>query len=89
MPPKHGQFTIISNNCWGAGAYHEADLPYQTPFVGLWILGPDYIKLLRNLKEYLFGRIDFTNVSRYVFVEEGRKSVGGAAYTLLVCWKMV
>lgn len=42
-------FSVISNNCWGGFLYQYYNLKYLTPFVGLFIFAPDYIKLLRNL----------------------------------------
>lgn len=41
-------FTIISNNCWGTRIYQKFGLPYQSPFQSLFLLAPDYIKLLTN-----------------------------------------
>ncbi|MBO4674558.1 MAG: DUF1919 domain-containing protein [Elusimicrobiaceae bacterium] len=44
-------FTIISNNCWGGHVYQRYNLPYQTPFLGLFIPAPCYVKLLENFEE--------------------------------------
>lgn len=46
-------FTIISNNCWGGELYKELNLAYNTPFIGLFIYAPCYIKMLKNLRFYL------------------------------------
>ncbi len=59
------EFTIISNDCWGHQVYQELDLPYCTPFVGLFILAPCYLKLLQNLEGYLSTPLTFTETSRY------------------------
>ena len=41
-------FTIISNNCFAGFVYQKFDIQYNTPFIGLFILGPDYIYLLKS-----------------------------------------
>ena len=46
-------FTIISNNCFAGFVYQKFDIQYNTPFVGLFILGPDYIYLLKNFNELM------------------------------------
>ena len=58
-------FTIVSNNCWGAEIYRELGLQYQTPFVGLAIFAPCYIKLIKDLPRYMGETLKFTNISRY------------------------
>ena len=54
---KNKNFTIICDNCWAGKVYQELGLPYQTPFVGMFVFSPDYIKMLKNLKHYLSGDI--------------------------------
>ena len=54
---KNKNFTIICDNCWAGKVYQELGLPYQTPFVGMFVFSPDYIKMLKNLKYYLSGDI--------------------------------
>lgn len=58
-------FTIISDNCWGGQIYQELNIPYNTPFVGLFIFSPDYIKLLENLEYYLNLELRFVKNSKY------------------------
>jgi uncharacterized protein (DUF1919 family) len=71
---KDKQFTIISNNCWGAPIYTELGLPYMTPFVGLYVNAPCYLKLLKNLKPYLESPLVFTETSRYEVYNEKKKA---------------
>ncbi len=59
------QFVIISNNCWGAEIYRSLGLEYNTPFVGLFIYGPDYLKLLKRLDYYLSLELCFTKKSNW------------------------
>ena len=46
-------FSIISNNCWGGFIYQYFGLPYKSPFIGLFLFAPDYIRLLSDLKKYM------------------------------------
>jgi uncharacterized protein (DUF1919 family) len=64
------QFTIVSNNCWGAEAYRELGLQYQTPFVGLAVFAPCYLKLVQDLPTYMGQALRFTKESRYREVNE-------------------
>lgn len=52
-------FSIISNNCWGTFIYKKFGLPYQSPFVNLFIFAPDYIKLLENFSPDLLDTLTF------------------------------
>ncbi|WP_156010083.1 DUF1919 domain-containing protein [Streptococcus ruminantium] len=66
---RNKKFTIICDNCWAGKVYQELGLPYQTPFVGMFIFSPDYIKLLKNLEHYLrFGgaSLKFVKQSKYI-----------------------
>lgn len=49
----NNSFTIISNNCWGGMLYESYDLPKQSPTIGLYFMASDYIKFVKNLREYL------------------------------------
>jgi uncharacterized protein (DUF1919 family) len=46
-------FSIISNNCWGGYVYQYFGLEYKTPFIGLYIFGPDYIRLIKDFDYYM------------------------------------
>lgn len=50
---RNGNFSIISNNCWGGLVYDEFHLPYLSPTVGMWFPSADYIKFVSNLEYYL------------------------------------
>ncbi|NJB72431.1 uncharacterized protein (DUF1919 family) [Saonia flava] len=58
-------FVIVSKNCWGGQLYKWLDLPYSTPFVGLFLCGPCYIKLLKNFEHYLNQELQFIEKSKY------------------------
>ena len=70
---KDNNFTIISNDCWGAGAYGSFRLMYKTPFIGTRVFAPCYIELLKDLRNYIESPLTFIDVSRYDFMNEHRK----------------
>ncbi|UBF27339.1 DUF1919 domain-containing protein [Kovacikia minuta CCNUW1] len=70
---RNKNFTIISNNCWGGEVYREFGLPYQTPFVGLFLFAPCYIQLLQNPRTYLEQTLRFITCSKYQPANEARK----------------
>ncbi len=63
---KNKEFVIISNNCWGAEIYKTLGVPYNTPFVGLFIFGPDYLRLLENIDYYLDLKLNFKQESKWL-----------------------
>ncbi|KHD44216.1 DUF1919 domain-containing protein [Streptococcus hongkongensis] len=62
---KNRTFSIISDNCWGARVYQELGLPYNTPFVDLFIFSNDYIKLVSRLRYYMNSELRFISESKY------------------------
>lgn len=52
-------FSIISNNCWGTFIYKKFNLPYQSPFVNLFIFSDDYLRLLHNFSPKILQTISF------------------------------
>lgn len=59
-------FVIISNNCWGGDIYQALGLPYNTPFIGMFINAPCYIRLLQNPEKYLLNTpMTFIAKSKY------------------------
>ncbi|MHC5830493.1 MAG: DUF1919 domain-containing protein, partial [Nostoc sp.] len=69
---KNRNFSIISDDCYGGSVYRELGLQYTTPFVGLFILAPCYLKLLSNLSYYLQSDLLFQQHSKYPEVEYKR-----------------
>jgi len=57
------EFVIISNNCWGAEVYLNLKKQYNTPFIGTFLFGPDYIKLLERFDHYMSQPLQFTTKS--------------------------
>jgi uncharacterized protein (DUF1919 family) len=57
--------TIISNDCYGGEIYRSLGAQYNTPFIGLMIMAPCYIKLLKSLEFYLSKELQFIKQSKY------------------------
>ncbi|MBW3127585.1 DUF1919 domain-containing protein [Hymenobacter profundi] len=72
---RNTDFTIFSNDCWGSEVYKYFNLPYNTPFVGLMLMAPCYIKFLSDPKFYLSKKLVFQKESRYESINELRKRI--------------
>lgn len=53
------EFTVISNNCWGANIYQSYGISYKSPTIGMYIMPNDYIKFIGNLRYYMGLKLDF------------------------------
>ncbi len=62
---RRKNFVIIANNCWGAELYKRYDKQYNTPFVGLYVYGTDYLKMVTRFKFYLDQILSFTKQSAH------------------------
>jgi uncharacterized protein (DUF1919 family) len=65
-------FTIISNDCWGGEVYKWFNIPFSSPFIGLMIMAPDYLKLLKSLKRYIEFPLVFKKKSKYYHINKIR-----------------
>lgn len=59
------EFVIIANNCWGAEFYKRLDIGYNTPFVGLFLYGEDYLTLLESFDIYMASSLKFISISKW------------------------
>jgi uncharacterized protein (DUF1919 family) len=61
------KWCIVSNNCYGTNYYRKNKREYDTPFVGMFIHSPDYIKLLDNFEYYMSIQVKplANNLSKY------------------------
>lgn len=50
---KKSNVSIISNHCWGGFVSHTLGLPFNSPFVNLYMDEREYIKLLMNFSYYM------------------------------------
>ena len=66
-------FSIIANNCWGEVVYQELGLRYTTPFIGIFIFGPCYLRLLKDLKGYLGRGLRFIDRSGSRYRDEFKR----------------
>lgn len=57
---QNREFSMVANNCNGAFICHDLGLRYHSPFVNLWMLPGDYLKLLKDLEGYLNSELTFT-----------------------------
>ena len=62
---KNLNFGIVSNNCWGGEIYKYYDLPFSSPFIGLFMYPGCYLKLLEN-----WTNIDLQNIKIGHFSEQ-------------------
>jgi hypothetical protein len=58
-------FSVMANDCWGGSLYQHLARPYNTPFVGLFMMGPCFVALAENLGTDLHSELTFVNRSRY------------------------
>lgn len=45
---RNRSVSIISNDCWGGRMSKFYKLPFNSPFIGLFICGPDYVEILEH-----------------------------------------
>ncbi|HPI11611.1 MAG TPA: DUF1919 domain-containing protein [Catalimonadaceae bacterium] len=58
-------FAIIANNCWGGEIYKYYDLPFTSPFIGLYLYPDCYLNLLENWDQIDLQKINIGFTSRY------------------------
>lgn len=69
------KFCIISNDCWGAEPYKLLGRPFNSPFIGLMLMSPCYIKLLEDPKNYLKEPLNFKSESRYPEMQQIKSGI--------------
>jgi uncharacterized protein (DUF1919 family) len=69
---RNRDFTIISNNCWGAHIYQYLGEKYRTPFVGLFLAPACFVKLVPRLRWYLGRPLKFVEHSRHEYINSFR-----------------
>ena len=45
--------SVVSDNCWGVAYTKQLGKLYNTPFFSIYIVTPDYVRLLENWEEYI------------------------------------
>ncbi len=66
MSLNNKQFTIISNNCWGAEVYKNFNLSFSTPFIGLYLYPDCYLQLITDFENLINSPLTFATKSKYV-----------------------
>lgn len=59
---KNNKLSIISNDCWGGFMYRYLKLPFNSPFIGLFVMPEDFVRILQN-PEMLKGEMRFIKKS--------------------------
>lgn len=70
--------SIISNDCWGGRMCKFYKLPFNSPFIGLFIVGPDYVRLLENPR-VLENELEFFPIEQSRWIDY-LKSVGQTSH---------
>lgn len=60
---KNRDFSLIASNCNGGCILHDLGLPFNSPFVNLWMKPADFIKFCRDMEYYLSKKIEFVEES--------------------------
>lgn len=47
------KISIISNHCWGGFTYHSLKAEFLSPFINMFVLQEDYLRLLENFDDYM------------------------------------
>src|SRR5919112_1564982 len=81
---RNDDFTVISDDCFGAEIYRHLGLPYNTPFVGGFMFAPCFLRILTDLRGYLEGPVEWLEESRYEKVNEERAAGLAPAYPIAV-----
>ena len=58
---KNDTITVLSSNCTGCLILHDLGLRYNSPFVDIFIVADDYIRLLQNFDAYMAKELQFTD----------------------------
>lgn len=62
---KSLDFAVIANNCWGGEIYKYYDLPFTSPFIGLFLYPDCYLNLLEKWNQINLQDITIGFTSRY------------------------
>lgn len=58
---KNCDFSLISSNCVGGTILHDLNLPFNSPFINLWLEPKDFLKFCERMNHYLDSTLRFTN----------------------------
>lgn len=55
---RNPRVSIISNDCWGGFMYRYLHLPFNSPFIGLFVMPEDFVRILED-PSLLIGELRF------------------------------
>lgn len=58
---KNHDFSLIASNCNGGSILHDLGMPFNSPFVNLWLKPRDFIRFCNNLEDFLGMRLSFVH----------------------------
>lgn len=71
---RGSEFSIISNNCWGAHVYQVLGRQFSTPFIGLFLSPTSYLRLLAEFPQRLETSLKFQSTSAETWVNQVREA---------------
>lgn len=66
---RNRSVSIISNDCWGGRMSKFYNLEFHSPFVGLFICGPDYVEILERRHEVLGLELKFFPIEQSKYID--------------------
>lgn len=64
---KNKDFSLICNDCNGGVILSDLGVRFNSPFVNLWIMPKDYLRMLSDLQNYLNEELEFINDETYSY----------------------
>jgi uncharacterized protein (DUF1919 family) len=61
---RNRRFSVVAINCWGGDIYRDLEIPYQTPFVNLYLPLDSFVGLLENFETAIHAPLEFVDESR-------------------------
>lgn len=59
---KNRNFSLIASNCIGGTILHDLNLPFNSPFINLWLEPKDFLKYCERMNHYLDSSLRFAKV---------------------------
>ncbi len=59
---KNHEFSLIASNCYGGVMLHDLGLPFNSPFINLWVKPSDFLKFCEKMDYYLSLELSFTKI---------------------------
>ena len=60
---KNDCFSLIASNCVGGTILHDLNLPFNSPFINLWMEPNDFLKLCENINYYINLKLVFIKIN--------------------------